>query len=133
MPTRPRLAWAALPAAALVFCAADRRGPAAVAADPPADKAFEQRVIPLLKKYCYACHDGVKQKGGVQLDAYTGEAHARKDRTTWESVHRVLGAGDMPPAKKPQPTKEEKEILLKWIDGSVLGADCTGPKDPGRV
>ncbi len=136
MPTRPRLTWAALPAAvALVLCAADRRDPPeAVAADsPPAGKPFEQKVVPLLKKYCFDCHNGDKQKGGIQLDAYTGEAHARKDRTTWESVHKVLAAGDMPPKKKPQPTKEEREFLLKWIEGSVIATDCTGPKDPGRV
>jgi hypothetical protein len=135
MPIRSRLAWAALaPVAALLVCATDRRGaPEALAADPPADKTFEQKVVPLLRKYCHTCHDSDKQKGGLALDVYQSEAHARKDRMTWETVKKVVAAGEMPPKSKPQPSKEEKEFLVGWIEDSLTKIDCTGPKDPGRV
>ena len=39
----------------------------------------------------------------------------------------------MPPKNKPQPTKEEKEFLIGWIENSLTKVDCTAPKDPGRV
>ncbi len=135
MSIRPRLAWVALViAAALGLDAAGRRaGPEAFAADPPADKAFEQKVAPLLKKYCNDCHNSDKQKGGVALDVYQGMAHARKDRKTWESVRKVIADGHMPPKNKPHPTREEKEFLVGWIETSLFKTDCTGPKDPGRV
>jgi hypothetical protein len=116
------------------MCATDRRaGSQAHAADPPADKTFEQKVVPLLTKYCFTCHDSDKQKGGLALDVYLNEAHARKDRMTWETVKKVVTAGEMPPKSKPQPTKEEKEFLLGWIENSLTRIDCTAPKDPGRV
>ncbi|HET6572940.1 MAG TPA: DUF1592 domain-containing protein [Fimbriiglobus sp.] len=135
MPIRSRLAWAALaPVAALALCATDRRaGPQALAADPPADKTFERKVVPLLTKYCFACHNSDKQKGGVALDAYRSEALARKDRMTWETVRKVVADGHMPPKKKPHPTREEKALLLGWIENTLSSVDCTGPQDPGRV
>ena len=135
MPIRSRLAWAILaPVAALTVCAMTRPGaPVALAADPPADKTFEQKVVPLLNKYCNTCHDSEKQKGGLALDMYLSEAHARKDRTTWETVRKLVAAGEMPPKSKPQPSKQEKEFLVHWIENSLTKVDCTAPKDPGRV
>lgn len=132
---RPRLAWAAFAVVgALVVCATGRRAvPEAHAADAPAEKTFEQKVVPLLDKYCNACHNSDKQKGGVALDVYQSEAHARKDRMTWETVRKVVAAGEMPPKSKPQPSKQEKEFLVGWIENSLTRADCTAPKDPGRV
>lgn len=135
MPIRSRLAWAALVAvAAFLAYATDRRGaPEALAADAPSDKTFEQKVVPLLNKYCNSCHNSDKPKGGVALDVYLSEAHARKDRMTWEAVQKVVAAGEMPPKSKPQPSKEEKEFLVGWIENSLTKVDCTAPKDPGRV
>src|SRR5687768_9695516 len=135
MPIRSRLAGAALAtAAALLLCVTDRRvAPEALAADPPAAKTFEQKVVPLLNKYCNTCHNSDKLKGGLALDVYLSEAHARKDRMTWETVQKVVAAGEMPPKSKPQPSKEEKEFLVGWIENSLTKVDCTAPKDPGRV
>ncbi|MBA4064201.1 MAG: hypothetical protein C0501_10895 [Isosphaera sp.] len=100
---------------------------------PPEDPTFRTKVLPLLKKYCLACHNADKAAGGLQLDGYTSEAHARKNRKDWGAVQHALAAGDMPPEKKPQPTKEEKEFLITWIENTLTKVDCTAPKDPGRV
>ena len=45
----------------------------------------------------------------------------------------LVRAHEMPPAKQPQPTQAETQIIIAWID-SVTSADtCIGQKDPGRV
>jgi len=79
------------------------------------------------------CHKGEKPKGGITLDAYDSEAHARKDRKNWSAVQHVLAAGEMPPAKKPQPSKAEREFVISWIAATLTKVDCGGPRDPGRV
>jgi hypothetical protein len=129
--SRPRAAASAPPASP----APAQPTPATpVAAKPPAeDPTFQTKVLPLLKKYCLQCHNADKAAGGLQLDGYTSEAHARRNRKDWGAVQHALAAGDMPPEKKPQPTKEEKEFLITWIETALTKVDCTAPKDPGRV
>lgn len=114
---------------------ASQPGPAKGSPTPaPTDEAaFEKSIAPFLQKYCVECHKGEKPKGGVSLDAYQSEAHARKDRKNWATIQHVLAAGDMPPAKKQQPTKAEREFVINWIESTLTKTDCGGPRDPGRV
>jgi len=109
--------------------------PAAQPNAPVEDPAFKQKIQPFLTKYCVNCHKGDNPKAGLTLDAYQSEAHARKDRKNWLAVQHVVAAGEMPPKNKPQPTKEEKEFFLTWIETSLTKIDCSpnAPKDPGRV
>src|SRR5262245_15139134 len=101
----------------------------------PEDPTFKTKVLPFLKKYCLECHSGEKAKGGLMLDVYLNEAHARKDRKNWSAVQHIIAAGEMPPKKKPQPTKEEKEFIINWIENTLTKVDCSPStlKDPGRV
>ncbi len=105
------------------------------AAPPAEDPAFKAKVLPFIKKYCLDCHSGEKAKGGLTLEGYVSEAHARKDRKNWLAVQHVIAAGEMPPKNKPQPTREEKEFFITWIENSLTRVDCgaTAPRDPGRV
>jgi hypothetical protein len=99
----------------------------------PDDPTFKTKILPFLQKYCLECHNAKKSAGGLTLEGYQSEAHARKDRKTWASVEHVLAAGEMPPKKKAQPTKSEKEFVINWIETALTKIDCTAPKDPGRV
>jgi hypothetical protein len=105
------------------------------AAAPAEDPAFKAKVLPFIQKYCLDCHKGDKAKGGLTLEGYVSEAHARKDRKNWLAVQHVLASGEMPPKNKPQPTKEEKEFFINWIANSLTKVDCSpsAVKDPGRV
>src|SRR5437762_2276612 len=87
---------------ALLAGEADPKGQPAKAAQPEAkqpaeDPAFKAKVLPFIKKYCLDCHSGEKAKGGLTLEGYTSEAHARKDRKNWLAVQHVLASGEMPP------------------------------------
>jgi hypothetical protein len=104
-----------------------------VAAAPAEDPTFKTKILPFLQKYCLDCHNAKKASGGLTLEGYMNEAHARKDRKTWATVEHVLAASEMPPKKKTQPTKEEREFVIAWIETALTKIDCTGPKDPGRV
>ncbi len=100
----------------------------------PADPTFKDKINPFLTKYCNGCHNADKAAGGITLDSYQSEAHARKDRKGWLEVMKVMAAGEMPPKKaKAQPSKDERQFVLDWIDNTLTKVDCTAPKDPGRV
>ena len=106
--------------------------PVALAAKP-VDTTFDTKIKPFLTTYCNGCHNSTKQAGSVTLDAYINESHAKKDRMTWETIVNVVASGEMPPKKKPQPSKEDKEAFLGWVENTMIKVDCTSPKDPGRV
>ena len=97
-----------------------------------ADAANFETVRPLLQKYCFDCHADGSEKGGVAFDSYKTDQELFHDHDLWWKVLKNVRAGVMPPAKKPQPTADEKVRLGEWIKRGAFGIDPNHP-DPGRV
>ncbi|MBL49955.1 MAG: hypothetical protein CMP28_13540 [Roseibacillus sp.] len=93
---------------------------------------FETGIKPLLESYCFDCHGDGASKGGVSLDDPEKGAHKLDNRELWLGIWKNLRTDLMPPAKKDQPTAEERAQLISWIERRVLGLDPANP-DPGRV
>jgi mono/diheme cytochrome c family protein len=84
--------------------------------------------------YCAKCHGEKVQKGGLNLSAFPDEKSLLKQRKIWREVARQVAAGEMPPEGAKQPTKVERERVVKWITSTLDAADeldRTRP-DPGR-
>ena len=103
----------------------------ATAADLPS-LDFKKNIQPVLEEYCYDCHGGGEKRGGVALDAFNSNTNFTAGRDVWWRVLKNLRAGLMPPAKKSQPTKEQKELIAHWIKDAVFEVNPLNP-DPGRV
>src|SRR4051794_5320868 len=107
------------------------------AAAEPAPKTgpvtFGAHIQPVLKQFCFDCHNPDKQKGDVDLVTLVKNAKLEENRETWEKVASSLESGDMPPEKKPQPTNEQRDLLVHFLDGQLSKIDCTVAKNPGRV
>jgi hypothetical protein len=101
-------------------------------AKPVSQVSYQKDIVPLLTEYCYGCHGNGKKKGGVALDIYKDEATIQKDKEVWEKVMQNLDAHIMPPENKRQPSLEQRELIVKWVQTSVFQCDCDHP-DPGRV
>ena len=93
---------------------------------------FQHDVQPILENYCYDCHAGGADKGGVAFDKIKPDAGAAENRDLWFKAFKNLRSGLMPPAKKTQPTDAEKQVVLNWIKSEAFGIDPKNP-DPGRV
>jgi len=105
-----------------------------VSAAAPKDDTYETKILPFVKKYCLDCHNADKAGGGLALDGYKTEQLARKGRKDWMAMQEQLQSSMMPPKKRMvQPTKEEREFVVKWIEDSLTKVDCGLAKDPGRV
>jgi mono/diheme cytochrome c family protein len=97
----------------------------------PAAEQFRKDVQPILNKYCSDCHADGAKKGGVSFDEFKSDA-ALLQPDLWLHALKNTRAGLMPPKKKPQPTKEDRLTLERWIKYAVFGIDPKDP-DPGRV
>ncbi|MGI9242581.1 MAG: DUF1587 domain-containing protein [Verrucomicrobiales bacterium] len=72
--------------------------------------AAEGAPASLLENYCFDCHDGETEKGGLDM---TGLLH--KHEFDGSLMFENLITGKMPPANKKQPSPEEKLALLDWL------------------
>ena len=70
----------------------------------------------------------------MNLAPFATEKSVLKQRKAWRGVAEQLAAGEMPPESAKQPTKDERDRVVKWITFTLDAADeldRTRP-DPGR-
>ncbi len=123
-------------AACLILCSATLPAAAQTLApqvDPQADTDYQQDILPVFVKYCGDCHSGAQPAAGVAFELLDLGRAKTLDRTIWKKVHTQIEAGIMPPPDSEQPTDEERQNLLGWIDRNALEVSCEGPAYPGRV
>ncbi len=101
-------------------------------ADQTAAASFQKEIRPLLVEYCFDCHGDGADKGGVSFDRFSSDRELLAERDLWLHALKNIRAGMMPPAKKPQPTAEQKQLIEAWIKEAVFETDLKNP-DPGRV
>jgi hypothetical protein len=105
----------------------------AAAAQPAPTVTFAGHIQPVLKQFCFDCHNPDKQKGDVDLVTLVKNAKLEENHEVWEKVIATLDSGDMPPEKKPQPTNDQRELMVHFLDTQLSKIDCTQAKNPGRV
>jgi hypothetical protein len=89
--------------------------------------AMPALVSQFTEKHCVSCHDADVQKGGFNLTA------AGEDFEAWQKVLKRVQKGDMPPAKKPQPTAEERAAFVAGLLPELLKVDEAAVAKEGRV
>lgn len=105
----------------------------AAAQQPGAGKSYAKDIRPILENYCWDCHADGEKKGEVVLDQDQDEAAILKNRKLWTGTLFHIEQWTMPPHdKKNQPTREERELVVSWLDNVLNPVDPNNP-DPGRV
>lgn len=85
-------------------------------ADEPRPKPdYVAAVRPVLKAYCFECHNTTKQKAGLNLEAIASEADAVGMIELWADVGQRVHAKEMPPGKSKQPNEAERKVLMGWV------------------
>jgi hypothetical protein len=82
---------------------------------PGTNPAFTKDVRPLLKTYCFECHNPNKRKGGLDLQMIEKDRAALDLVDLWDQVGQRLKAQEMPPPKSKQPAADERRLLLAWV------------------
>ena len=93
---------------------------------------FRKDVLPLLETYCFSCHDETA-KGGVNLESLSAKGAFWREPKTWEKTLNTVRDASMPPAKKAQPTPEERALVTAWLAATLDNPDpLLVPSDVGR-
>src|SRR5262249_11764873 len=74
-----------------------------------------------------------KQKGDLDLVPLLDEAKIAEHRDVWEKIAELVESHEMPPKKKAQPSSEERDRVLAFIDSEMEKLDAGAEKNPGRV
>ncbi len=102
-----------------------------LAADPAADRAFRDDVVPILERRCVSCHNDEFKKGGLSLQSVGG---LRNGGDSGPAVHPgkplespLLAAitGDKPEMPKTGPALTVKEVaaIRTWIERGAVWPD----------
>ncbi|MGE3779115.1 MAG: DUF1592 domain-containing protein, partial [Pirellulaceae bacterium] len=86
----------------------------------------------ILRAYCYDCHGGGAEEGGLSLERLVETANLAEGHGKWLAVWKNLRAQTMPPSDQQQPSLDDRQALLRWIEHDVFRLDPARP-DPGRV
>ena len=81
---------------------------------------FEKDVQPILRKYCYDCHNAEVQEGKVRLDNLNPDLIAGPDAQRWHHALDMVNQGDMPPEDADQPDEKTLEQLTNWIQVELV-------------
>jgi hypothetical protein len=93
---------------------------------------FEQKVQPLLKKYCNRCHNAKKTAGKIDIAQFTAVDLLLKNRKDWLKILEKLEDEEMPP-EEPLPTFDERRYLIEWVDHQINNIDWSKVKNAGHV
>ena len=96
------------------------------------DSSFRDEIRPLLDAYCARCHGPELRTAGIVFSDFPDHASVVRNRSVWTRALRVLRENEMPPAD-PQPSVEERERLVRWIDDAINHLDWTEFQHPGSV
>ena len=96
------------------------------------DQTFANDIQPLLSAYCIRCHGPDVQTAEIDFSAFDDHGSILRSRPLWLRALRVLLENEMPPTGA-QPTVEERQRMVAWIDDAVNNLDWSEYRQPGSV
>jgi hypothetical protein len=98
------------------------------------DRQFSETVRPFVNANCVQCHGGEKPKAEFDLQPYSSLATVIKGTAHWMQVREKLVSKEMPPEEaKVQPTAEDRQKIIDWIDAFRKNEAAKHAGDPGIV
>lgn len=118
------------------------RSKPAVTGDLSAQPVYATAVQPIFDKYCVSCHGPEKAKGKLRLDTADhflkgGDSGSLIDPS--DATQSLIGKrlalplddeDHMPPDGKPQPSKDQLEIIKWWLDAGAPTAKAIRELNP---
>jgi mono/diheme cytochrome c family protein len=103
-------------------------------ADADLARRFSTTVRPFVERNCAGCHGGAKPKADLDLTPFKDLASVTRDFPRWAQILERMQAGEMPPPKeKTQPTAEERQQAIAWIEALKANESRKHAGDPGPV
>ena len=101
---------------------------------PNLERQYAETVRPFTVKYCVSCHGEKGLAAQFDLRPYTTMAAVVKDHEHWAVVLDKLSSGQMPPpASAVQPSPEERQAVIAWVEAMRKAEARRNAGDPGLV
>ena len=97
------------------------------------EQAYQPKVRPLLKRYCYKCHSGDDAEAEIDLEAFATMAGVRRSPKVWLKVREMLRSRQMPPKDAKQPKDDERSRLQTWVRAYLKSEAQARAGDPGPL
>ncbi|MGF1452374.1 MAG: DUF1592 domain-containing protein, partial [Opitutales bacterium] len=95
---------------------------------------FVSEVQPLLRQYCYDCHNNTEAKSDINFEAMASARAYLEKPDLLTALEWVVAEAEMPPIKHPaQPTQAERDLFVAWAELLLAEAQNASPNEPGRV
>jgi hypothetical protein len=104
-------------------------------AQPDRDKdplSFDRNIGGLLNRYCYRCHNEDDANGEVDLAKDKNPRLIFDNAVVWRRALQQIESEQMPPEDVKQPTREERELIVRFLRETLDRLDCDGEIDPGN-
>lgn len=95
-------------------------------ADEPAVRRF-------FKGHCAGCHGMETQEAGRRLDSLPVDFTAPALFAAWVKIHDRLRDGEMPPKGSPQPSPDQRRMVVDWLATQLTEADVARRRAEGRA
>lgn len=90
-------------------------------------------LVTFLEQHCVECHDADVKKGGLDLAALKFDLTDAGRFKAWQKIFERVHDDEMPPQKKPQPEKGDRDAFLAALKAPLLQADAADIAANGRV
>jgi len=92
---------------------------------------FERKVAPVVQNYCLDCHAEGAETGGILIDDALSAEQQFASIETWLKAARTQRLKQMPPEDADQPSPEQRQALIDWVEKAESTLDTLEPFDPG--
>lgn len=103
------------------------------AAEDGVESVFAKTIRPFLDAHCLRCHGPRDARSGFRVDELSADFHADKAADRWKEVMEKVNLGEMPPNEERQPTPDEFEPFIRWINASLRDVELAAKGAGGRI
>lgn len=96
------------------------------------EQSFDKQVAPLLKQLCVRCHNADKRTSGIRVDDLNGKLEDRQ-LFRWKDILHQIEDEAMPPEDEPQPSAEQRKLMVNWIRNGMNVARSRNAQKNGSV
>jgi hypothetical protein len=82
------------------------------------ERTFQEEVRPLLRRYCFECHNEENAESGIRVDHLNGLLTERTLKL-WVGIEDQLTSSSMPPDGADQPNAAERKLIVEWISNGL--------------
>ncbi|MGB7344384.1 MAG: DUF1592 domain-containing protein [Pirellulaceae bacterium] len=100
------------------------------AEDSRYEAAFQQQLLPMLRTYCFDCHDSDSE---ISLEQDASAAAVLQNRKLWVSALNHVRAGSMPPEDGEMMDAATRSRMEQLIDGLANAVNCVQNPNAGKV